>query len=72
MIELKKIALADSLEVTQMKDEFNHYAMQMKVQWNELSYQERKELYDINSGKWKMSWLATSRREQVPTPTKCL
>ena len=46
MIEHKKIYTEDSLEVTRMKDEFNRYAMQMKVGWNELSYEERKELYD--------------------------
>ncbi len=46
MIELKKISPEDTLEVSKMKDEFNRYAMQMKVRWSELSYEERKELYD--------------------------
>jgi membrane protein CcdC involved in cytochrome C biogenesis len=46
MIELKKISPEDSLEVGKLKDEFNRYAMNMKVQWSELSYQERKELYE--------------------------
>lgn len=46
MIELKKISPDDSLEISKMKDEFNRYAMQMKVQWQELSFEERKDLYD--------------------------
>jgi predicted AAA+ superfamily ATPase len=46
MIELKKISPEDSLEVSRMKDEFNRYAMQMKLQWQDLSFEERKELYD--------------------------
>ncbi len=46
MIELKKISPDDSLEVTRMKDEFNRYAMQMKIQWSELSFDDRKELYE--------------------------
>lgn len=46
MIELKKISPEDTLEVSRMKDEFNRYAMQMKMQWQQLSFEERKELYD--------------------------
>ncbi len=46
MIELKKIAPEDSLEVGKLKDEFNRYAMQMKVQWQDLSLEEKQTLYD--------------------------
>lgn len=46
MIDLKKISPDDTLEVSKMKDEFNRCAMQMKVQWNDLSYEDRKALYD--------------------------
>jgi hypothetical protein len=46
MIELKKISPEDSLEVSRMKDEFNRYAMQMKLQWQELTFEERTELYN--------------------------
>ncbi len=46
MIELKKISPDDTLEVSRMKDEFNRYAVQMKVRWQELSFEERKELYE--------------------------
>jgi hypothetical protein len=46
MIELKKISPDDTLEISKMKDEFNRYAMQMKIQWQELSFEERKDLYE--------------------------
>lgn len=46
MIELKKILPEDSLEVTRLKDEFNRYAMQMKVQWQGLSLEEKQTLYE--------------------------
>jgi division protein CdvB (Snf7/Vps24/ESCRT-III family) len=46
MIELKKIAPEDSLEVNRLKDEFNRYAMQMRVQWQDLSLEEKQILYD--------------------------
>lgn len=46
MIELKKIAPEDSLEVSKMKDEFNRYAMQMRIQWQELSLEDKQSLYD--------------------------
>ncbi|MDO1451072.1 hypothetical protein Q0590_32660 [Rhodocytophaga aerolata] len=45
MIELKKISPEDTLEVSKMKDKFNRYVMQMKIQWSELSFEERKDLY---------------------------
>ncbi len=46
MIELKKIAPEDSLEVTRLKDEFNRYAMQMRVQWQDLALEEKQTLYE--------------------------
>lgn len=46
MIELKKISPEDSLEVSRMKDEFNRYAMQMRIQWQELSLADKQTLYE--------------------------
>jgi hypothetical protein len=46
MIELKKIAPEDTLEISRLKDEFNRYAMQMRVQWQDLSLEEKQTLYD--------------------------
>ncbi|QHT71672.1 hypothetical protein GXP67_35895 [Rhodocytophaga rosea] len=46
MIELRKIAPEDTLEVSKLKDEFNRYAVQMRVQWQDLSLEEKQTLYD--------------------------